>query len=351
MRTVLSRLGAFGGARLHLLTLVTPVLLLCVFARPSAALELQVGTWNVFDLPERFFPVGSAERMRQIPSALVRAAPLAQLDALVLTEAYVEADTQALLAELAAMGFAHRAALTRERWWDWARLPGVIVLSRWPLERNDSLVFRDACAGADCAALKGAVFATLRKQEGGRTHRVHVVGAHFYLGGAGHGHAARLAQARALRTFVQRQPVGSDEPVILGGDLNASWKGDGPDVQAALGAFSAQRTGALDFTFVGGVHPLGGSPWQRAQARCRHVRGDAAQLPGYERKWIDYVWAMAPGAQPARAEMRAVEVHGTTYRLARDTKGPCVTDVLSDHHLVIGKLSFLASTADERGAH
>lgn len=311
-----------------------------VYAAPALALDVQVATWNVFDLPERFFPVASAYRCARVVEALADGMSLADTDAVVLTELYVGADRRAILAALAAHGFAHHAELGSPRWVDRVRYAGIVVATRWPIERRASMSFAGACHGADCLASKGAVLASMRIGTGDAARRVHVVGTHFYLGKPGAYVSLRAEQARTLAAWLRRQPIAADEPVLLAGDLNAAWTGDGPSLQATLRGAPVAPGGALDHTFVGDEHALAGDPRSGAAARCRKARGALPPQAQTHRKWVDYIWAIGPGARPRRGTQSAFVPSTTSYPIAHDALGACCTHALSDHHVVVGRYTF-----------
>lgn len=90
---------------------------------------------------------------------------------------------------------------------------GVIILSKWPIVREDQRVFPN-CAGDDCRAQKGVVYALINKS--GRCH--HVFGTHAQ---AEDRHwELRNDQFRVIKDFITSQHIRSNEPVIIAGDMN-----------------------------------------------------------------------------------------------------------------------------------
>jgi endonuclease/exonuclease/phosphatase family metal-dependent hydrolase len=98
---------------------------------------------------------------------------------------------------------------------------GVVIYSRWPIEKEDNLVYGH-CAGLDCGASKGASYAMINKY--GTYY--HVFSTHFQSGSEPNGTfshkdaVARYQQLEALKAFIDKQHIPENEAVILTGDLN-----------------------------------------------------------------------------------------------------------------------------------
>jgi endonuclease/exonuclease/phosphatase family metal-dependent hydrolase len=305
---------------------------------------VRIVTWNVFDLPEQLFAIESAKRMDQIAGALAQACqPIGSVDAIVLTELYVDKDKSHVLSGLARLGFVHHAQLQGNRLLDRFRPSGIVVASRWPIETQASIPFGKGCHGFDCFVTKGTLYARLIKTLHGHIEPINLFGTHFYLGRPGQYAEDRKMQASALRAFMQDKLRSSDEIAILAGDLNAAWSADGPALLAHLGGYPIEPSGEVGYTFVGeSGHLLSGSPTQSVSQRChRH----ASQRQGFGdaqagRKWIDYVVALAFGRKPSEAHLRVVEANGQTYTFGASSGTSCQTTELSDHHPVVGEFLF-----------
>jgi hypothetical protein len=108
---------------------------------------------------------------------------------------------------------------------------GVVIFSRWPIETIDSCSFRGMIGHPDLYANKGALYAAINK-EGQRYHLfgthtqaepLHYVDLTYRLfGRSAHTQFLeyRLAQFNAIRRFIERQHISSNEPVILAGNFN-----------------------------------------------------------------------------------------------------------------------------------
>ncbi len=208
---------------------------------------LSVLAYNVYLLPSHVravpflgerFALGQEERAARI-------APfLAPYDAIILSEAYDDDSRATLLEGLRAQGFDHmtrilgsacRAASRCEKgivydqplaegdaprggegdtWF--GEDGGVLIASRHPIGAARELVYA-ACVERDCDAAKGFVYARIDKGSA----RYHVIGTHAQFGWGSEQRAAKAAQFRALRRFIEGESgIPRTEPVIVGGDFN-----------------------------------------------------------------------------------------------------------------------------------
>jgi endonuclease/exonuclease/phosphatase family metal-dependent hydrolase len=178
--------------------------------------EIEVLSYNVYMRP--FFHDGQAIRADYLADALIGH------DVIVLQELYDDRIRSRLLADLSAEYPFHTRILGADA--GFGQDGGVIVLSKWPIVRERQRVFTDdtpaarrcpgpdCCAGLDCYADKGVVYARINKT--GR--RYHVFGTHLQ---AGREHAGlRTAQLKLIREFIEAQRIPGDQPVIIAGDMN-----------------------------------------------------------------------------------------------------------------------------------
>ena len=305
------------------------------------SLDVRVAAWNVYDLPEQAFHVQSSIRMQQVADALKKVcSPIDTLDAVVFTELYVKQDKKVVLEHMRLSGLKHVAELNGPAVLDKLRFRGVVVVSRWPIVKQASKIFDNACHGLDCFVAKGSLYVRLDKTVGQMSHPVNLFATHFYLGKSNAQLRSRHHQAQAVAGFIREQGIVQGEPVIVAGDLNAPWHCDGPEVLRTMGAFATQPSGALDHTFVGRGHPLSGSPWQSVKQRCQQLHDKVPPNQQRGRKWIDYVVAVAPGPQPLLTRLSAQWVTSVPYKIRSATGDTCQLNALSDHHPVLGELSY-----------
>ena len=176
-------------------------------------LVLDVLTFNTALLP------GVAADTRQAERAARMAPSLVGYDVLVLQELFVNAWREDLLAELAAAYPFVGDLVGRDgaRMMPWRQDGGVVILSRWPIERTATHLFEGTCSGTDCLADKGVAYAAVRVGE----RRVHVFATHAQSVYGGDPRGVRAAQFAQLQAFVAAQAIPADEPVLMAGDFNA----------------------------------------------------------------------------------------------------------------------------------
>ena len=148
---------------------------------------------------------------------------------------------------------------------------GVIILSRWPIEYEDQEVFDD-CAGTDCRARKGVVYARINKK--GR--RYHLFGTHLEAGSAD----VRERQLSEMQTFIDSFLIPQPEAVIIGGDFNTA---------RSIGHRFNQVTNILNVT----QPPLAG-PLQHS------IDGTINDLTNSKRRLIDYIFWKEDHKRPWR---------------------------------------------------
>lgn len=245
---------------------------------PPAPLVLDVLTFNTALLPEIAAETRQAERAARMAPHLVG------YDVLVLQELFVNRWRAALL-EALADAYPYRGDLVGAdgaRGLPWRQDGGVVILSRWPVERTATLLFGATCSGTDCLADKGVAYAAIRVGE----RRVHVFGTHAQSAYGANDEAVRARQFAQLRAFVDAQGIPADEPVLLAGDFNANAFSD--ELETMLAALDADRP-----EVVGDVAATW-DPAANAFAGGRRVQ------------WLDYVLVARGHAAPTRAWNRAL---------------------------------------------
>lgn len=265
-------------------------------AATDAPHVLDVLTFNTALLPS------IAARTRQGERAAVLAPHLVGYDVLVLQELFDDRLARPLLEELAAVYPYRTERVGRDgaRRLPWRQDGGVVILSRWPIEREAQMTFDATCSGTDCLADKGVGYAAVRK--GDRVY--HVFGTHaqsVYGSGVAD---VRASQFALLRAFVDAQGIPTDEPVVLAGDFNVdAWLPELGSMLEVLRAVRPPTDGTMRFT------------WDPAGNALAHHGGE----------WLDYVLYAADHAAPAAAWNRAVPLRHEGLDL-------------SDHYAVWGRL-------------
>lgn len=90
---------------------------------------------------------------------------------------------------------------------------GILILSRHPIVKTDRMSFKN-CAGSDCLAVKGVVFARIRHPIIGE---IDVYNSHLNAGDHGE---TRVKQVRQWLGFIQYHSGSGQRPIFLTGDLN-----------------------------------------------------------------------------------------------------------------------------------
>ena len=265
-------------------------------AEPTGDHVLDVLTFNAALLP------GIAASTRQSERASRMAPHLIGYDVLVLQELFVNRYRAALLDELAT-AYPYRTELVGRdgaRELPWRQDGGVIILSRWPIEREAQLLFERTCGGTDCLADKGVAYAAIRRGD----RRYHVFATHAQSVYAPNPPAVRASQFDLVRAFVDAQWIPTDEPVIIAGDLNVD-------------AFTPE---------LGDMLLRLHAEWPAIVGDVRYTWDAATNAWAYGApEWIDYVLFSLDHARPVEAWNRALPLRDGDLDL-------------SDHHAVWGRI-------------
>ena len=234
---------------------------------------------------------------------------LAGYDALVLQEAFVDAWRERILDELAD-AYPYRGELVGH---DGARgLPlrqdgGIVILSRWPIVRQATMLFGATCSGLDCLSDKGVAYVAVQKGE--RTY--HLFGTHAQSTYGWRAPAVRAAQFELFSAFVAEQEIPEDEVVLLAGDFNVdAYTPELESMLVALGANWPPVIGSVTATW----DPDG------------NVWADGGRV------WLDYVLVANGYGTPVAAWNRALPLRADGL-------------ALSDHYAVWGRVAMAPFTS------
>ncbi|QUM86068.1 sphingomyelin phosphodiesterase [Moritella sp. 28] len=129
---------------------------------------------------------------------------------------------------------------------------GVLIVSRWPIEKEVQMTF-DECDKEDCLAAKGVMYAKINK--GGNPY--HVFGSHTQAWANQDNQETRVKQFTQMREFIDNQYISGAEPVIIGGDLNVDknkYPHEYDKMLSILGAEEVLRNGGYEYTYGGTVN-------------------------------------------------------------------------------------------------
>lgn len=182
-------------------------LLPAIEPRPSAT-AISVLAYNIYMRPTTLFKNGQSIRAGLLPRYL------RGYDVLIFSEAFDD-DVRRKLLGLLRGEYPHATRVVgTDRGVE--QDGGVIIVSRWPIEKQEQRRFGRTCAGSDCKADKGVAYARINKQ--GR--RYHIFGTHTQAWPTAEGARVRRQQFQIIRHFIQSLAIPRTEPVIIGGDLN-----------------------------------------------------------------------------------------------------------------------------------
>jgi endonuclease/exonuclease/phosphatase family metal-dependent hydrolase len=165
--------------------------------------EIDILTWNVFLRPQSVLADKQSERALHMP------AHLSSAEVVVLNEAFDDSARRVLLDGLKPRLPFHSRILGKDT--ALRQDGGVMVLSRWPIEQEDSVIFDD-CSGTDCFADKGVNYVAIKKGD----RRYHIFATHLQAQDT----TVRKKQLRAFSRFVSQKNIPIDEPVLFVGDFN-----------------------------------------------------------------------------------------------------------------------------------
>jgi len=213
-------------------------------------MPFNVVQYNLFGRPYIVSHDGQNERLQRIPSALLA---VADVDVITFAEADNDHEVQLMATAFAAAGFRYRTTVVTDH--DDASLlnGGVIIGSRWPILREDQIVYRDACSGTDCLAAKGVKYARVIKSDAARnvSKVFNIFGTHMQAWYSKKDKAARVKQAQQFRSFIDSQEIPVSEPVIIAGDFNSDlvrYPGEVKALLATLDATMPTLRGSVKFT-------------------------------------------------------------------------------------------------------
>jgi endonuclease/exonuclease/phosphatase family metal-dependent hydrolase len=265
--------------------------------------SFNVLAYNIYMRPAGLFADDQADRAAALPSKL------RGFDVIVFSEAFDNKVRNQLLAGLSGE-YPYRTRIlgadgliTQDG--------GVIIVSRWPITVEAHRLFGEVCAGGDCWADKGVLYACFEKH--GQSY--HVFASHTQSGRLPWQRRARMRQLGIIKSFIDDRGLSGTEPVFIAGDLNVDKydAGEYPAMLRILDAWYPQPLG----------HPY-------------TVDRTVNQRAGY-RLYLDYVLVSNRHLQPANAIIETL-IPRSQIPLEGDSD-------LSDHFPVFGHFMFPSPSA------
>lgn len=295
---------------------------------PAASVDtpaLKVLSYNAFLFSKNLYPNwGQDHRAEAIPDADF----FQGKDVVVLQEAFDNSSSDALKAN-AADRYPHQTPVMGRSKDGWDATGGayssvtpedggVTVLSKWPIQRKEQYVYKDAC-GSDAFSNKGFVYTQLDVNG----TKVHVVGTHAQSTdpgcGSGEAAATRAQQFKEMDAFLDAKNILAGEQVIVAGDLNVDSHSDEYASMLADGGFAPAdgRSG----------HPYSFDTQDNSIASERY--------PDDPREDLDYVLHRKGHARPASWRNEVVKEQSAPWTVSSWGKEYTYTN-LSDHYPLIG---------------
>ena len=184
------------------------------------SMNFTVLQYNIFGRPYIISHDGQLERLERIPAAVL-AIPGLEVDVATFAESDVADERDRMFDEFAARGYRYKTSVVTDYNAKSLENGGVVIGSRWPILREDQIVFRNACSGSDCLAAKGVKYARVLKtsevpQQDGTVQNMskvfNVFATHMQAWYSEEDQADRAQQARQFKAFVDAQQIDPSEP-------------------------------------------------------------------------------------------------------------------------------------------
>ncbi len=174
--------------------------------------SFDVLAYNVYLRPRAFSKNGQDIRVRQdmIPKAIGR-----NYDAIIFSEAFDNTARADLISNMKKVGYKYATPVVGKNRKNLTN-GGVMIMSRYPIEKFKKKRFESVCVGSDCQIDKGWVYARIDKN--GRKY--HVIGTHTQVSPEVQNAKVRNKQFDLIVQFIKDRNIPKSEAVIIGGDLN-----------------------------------------------------------------------------------------------------------------------------------
>jgi sphingomyelin phosphodiesterase len=274
----------------------------------SPAETLRVLTYNIFMRPPQI--VNEVCILfcddQHIRAPLIGSHPdLRGYDVIVFEEAFSDPHRREVLAGLASDYPYQTRILGRDRFLPLPWNGGVIILSKWPIEREFQRLYGDLCTGEDCGAQKGVLYARLNVN--GKP--LHLLGTHTQAGDGNDRRLTRESQLINIKFLIDSMAIPPDQPVLIAGDLNVD-------------LYVAQEYSTL-LSILSATHP---EPQSGNRGYTSHPDNDYVP-DSHDPKYLDYFLFSNSHLVPAQAfnDVRIFQVDGMD---------------LSDHYALEGQFTF-----------
>ncbi|MEG4456884.1 sphingomyelin phosphodiesterase [Microcoleus sp. N9_A1] len=268
--------------------------------------KLKVLTYNVMLLLEGLGDYDQEERSRNIAPALLNVPATEQADVIIFTEMFSSYSDNIIYA-LRPLYRYYTYRLGKEcsgSQWDEYKGKcsnsvvvingGVVIMSKYPITQKIQLVYNNSAFGSpDYFSNKGAAYVKIDKE--GYTY--HIVGTHMQADDGKKTYTdIREKQLQEIKGLVNSLNIPSNEPVIVGGDLNVPYTDD------VTGKFIMNRLGGqYNYTLVPGQGSFSAVSNLYAQCLAEYMH----YRPNYDNT-LDYVVYLSDYLQPTNNPQMAV---------------------------------------------
>jgi endonuclease/exonuclease/phosphatase family metal-dependent hydrolase len=259
------------------------------------------------------YDTNKMERAKEIAENLPE-----NIDILVLCEAFAGTATNDLINRLKSKGLKYQTPLLRSSSFLKLSDGGVVVLSRFPVEKTQMCFYGSACAESDRFADKGIVHITFRA--GDSSQRAHLFATHTQAWDACED--VRRKQLEILKAFIDNERIPEQEIVFVVGDLNV------PRNVPSSYEFLLQTLNCTNLNSTDLTNPSY-SPKTNALARIS-AEGDPKEVN------YDYILLLNNHLTPKGTD---IQVQQLKAQVPYEIKGKGLFSDLSDHYPLFGRFA------------
>jgi len=216
---------SFLGNRTYLAALALLVIVKFITPNVSAAeicnaSDLKVLTYNIYMRPSQMFWFNNDFMAKDIPNHIK------DVDVVIFQEAFDDSAREILIHEMR-KSFKYISKHLSEDAFPYQD-GGVFIMSKWPIQDNQTQEVYEATSGMDALSRKGVVYVEIVKDEGFQKQNYHIFGTHLNAieGDGQESIKTQNAQLIQLSKFIQAQHIPQNEPILIAGDFNIDPEAD-----------------------------------------------------------------------------------------------------------------------------
>jgi len=281
---------------------------------------VKVLTWNIYMLPLHLFIIDQGPRADKIPDHVKG------YDVVVFQEAFSDDQREHIIEKLTEE-YPHVTRILGDDSFP-GQDGGVIILSKWEIDKQLQRLYGDLCSGDDCFADKGVLYARL--DVNGKP--LHIFGTHLQAGNGD----IRDKQLVVMKNFIDEMAIPFYQPVLIAGDMNVNLYGG-----AEPNLFPGSDTYNNMLHTLQALQPL-------PPSRDPNDFGFTKSPDNYyndassSRSYLDYVLYSRYHLEPDDS-YNDVHIFKDGLRIVADPRYPDFYRDLSDHYAVEGSFTFSSS--------